>query len=81
MPRRTGQPVEPSANPASGFPRPLHDLGRFVFCHDSLSPKKQLILTELVTELVSRHVVVACYQLLSDLPTTCKSRFGRKNAL
>jgi hypothetical protein len=28
---------------------------------------------QLVTELVSRHVVVTCYQLLSDLPTACKS--------
>ena len=24
-----------------------------------------------VTEWVSRHVMVTCYQLLSDLPTTC----------
>ena len=37
--------------------------------------------SELVTELVSRHVVVTCYRLLSDLLSTCKSHFHAKNAL
>ena len=30
---------------------------------------------ELVTELVSRHLVVACYRVLSDLLPTCNPRF------
>ena len=38
-------------------------------------------LEQLVTELVSRHMVVTCYGLLSDLLTTCKRHFGPKNAL
>jgi len=36
---------------------------------------------EWVTEWVSRHVVVTCYRLLSDLPTTCKPRFASKNGV
>ena len=36
---------------------------------------RQGILLELVTELVSRHLVGACYRVLSDLPTTSKPRF------
>lgn len=35
-------------------------------------------LQELVTELVSRHQVVICSQLLSDQVTTCKPRFRPK---
>ena len=36
---------------------------------------------ELVTELVSRHLVVTCYRVVSDLLPTCKPRFWPKNAL
>lgn len=35
-------------------------------------------LQKMVTELVSRHMMVTCYQLLSDLSTTCESRFCPK---
>ena len=38
-------------------------------------------LDELVTELVSRHLVVTCYRVVSDLRTTCNPRFRPKNAL
>jgi probable HAF family extracellular repeat protein len=34
-----------------------------------------------VTEWVSRHVVVACYRLLSDLSSTCNPRFCPENAM
>lgn len=36
---------------------------------------------ELVTELVSRHLVVTCYRVLSDLRVSCNPRFWPKNAL
>jgi len=36
---------------------------------------------EWVTEWVSRHVVVTCYRVLSDLSTTCNPRFRLKNAI
>ena len=36
---------------------------------------------ELVTELVSRHVVVTCYRVLSDLLPTCKPHFCQTNTL
>jgi hypothetical protein len=36
---------------------------------------------ELVTELVSRHLVVTGYRVLSDLLLSCNPRFGPKNAL
>ena len=35
---------------------------------------------ELVTELVSRHLVVTCYRVLSDLLPTCNPRFWPKSA-
>ena len=36
---------------------------------------------KLVTELVSRHVVVTCFRVLSDLPTSGNPRFWPKNAM
>jgi F-type H+-transporting ATPase subunit beta len=39
------------------------------------------LIVELVTELVSRHLVVTCYRVLSDLLPTCNPRFWPKNAL
>ena len=36
---------------------------------------------ELVTELVSRHVVVTCYRVVSDLLLTCKPHFWPKKRL
>jgi F-type H+-transporting ATPase subunit beta len=36
---------------------------------------------ELVTELVSRHLVVTCYRVVSDLRLSCNPRFWPKNAL
>ena len=38
-------------------------------------------LQELVTELVSRHLVVTCYRVVSDLLPTCNPRFWPKDAL
>ncbi len=38
-------------------------------------------LQELVTELVSRHLVVTCYRVVSDLLPTCNPRFWPKNAI
>jgi len=36
---------------------------------------------ELVTELVSRHSVVTCYRVLSDLRLSCNPRFWPQNAM
>lgn len=36
---------------------------------------------ELVTEVVNRHVVVTCFRVLSELPTSCNPRFWPKNAV
>ena len=38
-------------------------------------------LQELVTELVSRHLVVTSYRVVSDLLPTCNPRFWPKNAM
>ena len=38
-------------------------------------------LQELVTELVSRHLVVTCYRVVSDLLPTCNPRFWPKSAI
>ena len=36
---------------------------------------------ELVTELVSRHLVVTCYRVVSDMLPTCNPRFRPKNKI
>jgi len=38
-------------------------------------------LQELVTELVSRHLVVTCYRVVSDLLPTCNPHLRPKNTL
>ena len=51
----------------------LHAEVRVIFGHVRLQ--------ELVTELVSRHLVVICYRVVSDLLPTCNPRFCPKYAL
>ena len=48
------------------FARELHDYIYAIFEHSGSQ--------ELVTELVSRHVVVTCFRVLSELPTGCNPR-------
>ena len=48
----------------------LHAEVRVIFGHVRLQ--------KLVTELVSRHLVVTCYRVVSDLLPTCKPRFRPK---